>query len=95
MGLRKGPDSRIISRAPRDVRVLARAARDLQKLHAVERTMLARHVDQLAFDALPRGSEALDGEQREHIRLRVGRFRILYRVNDGQIDVVAITSDEA
>jgi len=92
VGLRKGPDSRIVSRAPRDVRLLARAQRDLLALQAVERQMLAKHIDQLAVDALPRGAEGLDGAHREHIRLRVGRFRVLYRVRDGELDVVAITS---
>ena len=92
MGVRKGPDSRIISKAPRDVRVLSRARRDMLDLQAVERQMLAKHIDRLAVDALPRGAEALDGEHREHIRLRVGRFRLLYRVSEGELDVVAITS---
>lgn len=92
MGLRKGPDSRIISRAPRDVRLLARAFREMMGLQAVERAMLAQHIDRLAVDALPRGAEAVDGRHRDHIRLRVGRFRLLYRVRDGELDVVAITS---
>lgn len=93
MGVRKGPDFRIISRAPRDVRLLARARRDILALHAVERAMLAKHIDRLAVDALPRGAVGLDGEHRDHLRVRIGRFRLLYRVRDGDLDVVAITAE--
>lgn len=94
MGLRQGPDSGIIARAPRDVRVLAGAQRALRELPVVERIMLARHIDGLAMDALPRGAEALDGAHRDHIRLRIGRFRLLYRVREGDLDVVAVTCDD-
>jgi mRNA-degrading endonuclease RelE of RelBE toxin-antitoxin system len=56
--------------------------------------MLAGHIDGLALDALPRGAEALDGRHRDHIRLRVGRFRVLYRVAEGELRVAAITADD-
>lgn len=92
MGLREGPHSQIIARAPRDVTLLERAARDLLDLHSVERAMLARAIDQLAMDALPRGVASLDGLHRDHLRLRVGRFRVLYRVNDGELVIVAVTT---
>jgi mRNA-degrading endonuclease RelE of RelBE toxin-antitoxin system len=70
--------------------VLQRALRDLLALPAVERHMLVTHIDRLAMDALPRGVEALEGRFRDHLRLRVGRFRILYKVVEGELTVVAI-----
>lgn len=92
MGLREEPHHRIIARVPRDVTLLERAIRELLELPAVERRMLAKHFDQLALDALPRGAEPLDGEHRDHLRLRVGRFRVLYRVTDSELTIVAITT---
>ncbi len=93
MGLLSGPSSGIIARAPRDVTLLDRAVRDLCSIQAVERRMLAAHLDKLAMDALPRGVEALEGRFRDHLRLRVGRFRVLYKVADAELTIVAVLSD--
>lgn len=93
MGLRSGPSSGVIARAPREVVVLERALRDLLAIQAVERRMIASQIDRLAMDALPRGAEALDGAHRDHLRLRIGRFRLLYRVIEGELTVVAVLVD--
>jgi mRNA-degrading endonuclease RelE of RelBE toxin-antitoxin system len=92
MGLREKQDSRVILEAPRDVTLLSRARRDLLALPAVERSLLARHVDALAMDAAPRGAAVLEGEHRDHLCLRVGRFRLLYRVREDELAVVAVTT---
>lgn len=92
MGLRERPHSLTIARAPRDVTLLDRAIRDLRALPAVERQLLARQIDVLARDMAPRGAAALDGTRRDHLRLRVGRFRILYSIIDHELVIVAITS---
>jgi mRNA-degrading endonuclease RelE of RelBE toxin-antitoxin system len=55
--------------------------------------MLAFQLDKLAMDALPRGVEALDGRHRDHLRLRIGRFRLVYKVDDGVLTVVALLED--
>lgn len=92
MGVREKPHSVIIARGPRDVTLLDRAVADLLDLQAVERKMLAGQIDLLARDMLPRGAAALEGAFRDHCCLRVGRFRILYRVLDHDLTVVAITT---
>ncbi len=92
MGLLSGPRSGIIAKAPREVVLLERAKRDLLGVQSVERRMLATSLDRLAMDALPRGAESLEGRFRDHIRLRVGRFRLLYRVQDAVLTVVAVVS---
>jgi mRNA-degrading endonuclease RelE of RelBE toxin-antitoxin system len=93
VGLRAGPSSGIIARAPRDVTILEAALRALLDLTAVERQMVATQVDRLAMDALPHGVQALEGRHRDHLRLRIGRFRLLYRVVEGELTVVAILAD--
>jgi mRNA-degrading endonuclease RelE of RelBE toxin-antitoxin system len=93
MGLLSGPSSGIVARAPRDVLLTERAVRDLRAVQAVERAMLTRHIDGLAMDALPRGVEALQGRFRDHLRLRVGRFRMLYKVAEGELTIVALVTD--
>jgi mRNA-degrading endonuclease RelE of RelBE toxin-antitoxin system len=93
VGVLSGPSSGIIARAPREVVLFDRAIRDLRAIQALERKMLADHIDKLAIDALPRGVEALQGHHRDHLRLRIGRFRVLYKVADGELTVVAVTAD--
>ncbi len=93
MGVRERRHSEIVSRAPRDVLILERARRELTDLTAVERRMVATTIDRLALDALPRGAEAIDGRFHDHIRLRVGRFRLLYKVSDGELIVVALLAE--
>ena len=93
MGLYSGPSSGIVSRAPREVVLLDRPRRELLELQAVERRMLAAQLDKLAMDALPRGVEALEGRHRDHLRLRIGRFRLVYRVDDRVLTVVALLED--
>ena len=94
MGVRESQPGRVIERYPRDVTLLVRARRDLLALLAVERRMLTKHIDGLALDPLPRGAAPLDGRHRDHLRLRVGRFRLLYRVTDRELSVVAITTQD-
>jgi mRNA-degrading endonuclease RelE of RelBE toxin-antitoxin system len=67
--------------------------RDLQSIQAVERRLLVSQIDLLAMDALPRGVEALAGRFRDHLRLRVGRFRVLYKVLEAELTVVAVVAD--
>jgi mRNA-degrading endonuclease RelE of RelBE toxin-antitoxin system len=93
VGVLSGPSSGIIGRAPRDVLLFDRAVSDLRAIQAVERRVLVDHIDKLAMDALPRGVEALEGRYRDHLRLRVGRFRILYKVVDAELTVVAVLAD--
>lgn len=90
MGLLQGPSSGIIARGPREVVLLERAKRDLLDAQSVERRMLATTIDGLAMDCLPRGVETVESRFRDHLRLRVGRFRLLYKVDDGILTVVAV-----
>jgi len=73
--------------------LLDRAVQDLMAIPHVERRMIATQLDGLATDALPRGVEALGGRFRDHLRLRVGRFRLLYKVDDGLLTVVALLAE--
>lgn len=93
MGLLSGPSSRIVARGPREVVVLESALRELLAIPFHERRMIAAQVDRLAMDALPRGVQAIEGRFRDHLRLRVGRFRVIYRVLEGELTVVAVLAD--
>ncbi len=65
----------------------SRAARSLGKLprHAVER--IDKAVVQLAENPRPAGVKMLRGRLKEGWRVRVGEFRILYRIDDDSREV--------
>lgn len=92
MGLLPEPRLEIVARNRREVLLLDRAVRDLLDIQSIERRRIATEIDKLATDALPRGVEPLTGRHRDYLRLRVGRFRVLYRVGDAELIIVAITS---
>lgn len=89
---RETPRSQIISRAPLEVTLLKRAESDLAALSPEDRAVVAGQIDVLSRDALPRGVAAIHGQHGGHLRVRVGRFRVLYRLRDGAVVVVAITT---
>jgi mRNA-degrading endonuclease RelE of RelBE toxin-antitoxin system len=91
MGHRSGPHSQVISRAPRSVSVLMRAERDLVLLRKEEREEVIARIDALEDEALPRGVQAMQPEG--HLRVRVGAFRVLYKVVDKELFVVAVTRE--
>jgi mRNA-degrading endonuclease RelE of RelBE toxin-antitoxin system len=92
MGRGEGPDSSVIGRAPREVRLLRRAERDLLALGDADRGLVVKAIDALERDALPRGAAAIPTRVDGHLLLRAGRFRVIYRLRDRALTVVAITS---
>ena len=58
------------------------AQRQLLRLPRPVREQAERHIDGLATDPRPWGSEALSGTLRPFRKLRVGDYRVAYRVDD-------------
>jgi mRNA interferase RelE/StbE len=69
------------------VLVDSRAARSLQKLpkHAVER--IDKLIGRLSEDPRPPGVKMLRGRFKEGWRIRVGEYRLLYRIDDDSREV--------
>ena len=57
------------------------ARRDLAKLERAISTRISHAIDDLEYDPRPSGCLKLAG-QRLHYRIRVGTYRIVYRVDD-------------
>ena len=77
----------------REIGILERAQGDLDKLDAITREEIAIEIDALAFDPLPRGSMALYGHQDDHIQLRIGMRRLLYKGEPHSVVVVTVTNE--
>jgi mRNA interferase RelE/StbE len=73
-----------------EVVVLASAARALRKLDRSVARRIARRIDRLAQDPRPPDARPLKGEPVGVSRVRVGDWRILYRVEDEVLTVLVI-----
>ena len=71
------------------IRLEARAERQLASLPDEVRRRIARRIDLLQIEARPRGCQKLAGHA-DGYRLRVGDYRILYRVEDAALVVLVI-----
>jgi len=62
------------------IRFRPRVERQLAALPANVRVRILRRIDALAEDPHPRGVEALEGDLKGRLRVRVGNYRVIYRV---------------
>ena len=66
---------------PYDVVVLPRAENELESIPEPDFTRISHRIDGLAQEPRPIGCQKLRGTKDEY-RVRQGRFRILYRIDD-------------
>jgi mRNA interferase RelE/StbE len=66
------------------------ALRELRKLDKQVARRVVRAVTALALDPRPPGVRALVGEPQGTMRLRVGDYRVVYRIDDGQVQILVV-----
>lgn len=71
------------------VEVSATAERQIRKLGREDQIRVVRVIQQLVADPRPRGCRKLSGHD-DVFRVRVGRFRILYSVEDRRLVVIVL-----
>jgi len=72
------------------IAVLRTAARVIARLPSDVRQRLVRAIDTLTTDPRPVGCQKLAGSG-DHYRVRVGDYRIIYEVRDGELVVIVVT----
>jgi mRNA interferase RelE/StbE len=72
------------------VEFLSSAARAFGKLTSDVQRRLRPHIDALAENPRPPGAKALQGTERGYLRIRVGDYRVVYRVEDDRLLVVVV-----
>jgi len=82
---------RFDSGPPYKIGISSAAARQLRKLDGVVRRRLFTAIDRLAVEPRPAGVKALAGHP-GLLRLRIGDYRIVYAVHNGQLVVVVIAA---
>jgi len=71
------------------VRFRPRAARQFRKLPRADQARLAPTIEALARDPFPPGHRKLAGTDALY-RIRVGDFRVIYRVREGELLVLVV-----
>ncbi len=69
---------------------LPSAIRAFVKLEPEVQQRLRPRIDALAQDPRPPGTVALKGSERGHVRIRVGDYRVVYRVEDNVLRVLVV-----
>ena len=72
------------------VTILPAALRVLRSLPRNIRTRIRGEIDSLADNPRPHGVKSLQGSQKGYLRVRVGDYRIIYRIEDDRLLVVVV-----
>lgn len=73
------------------VTIIPSALRTIQSLPRDLRERICEKIDSLAENPRPHGVKSLQGSQKGHLRLRVGDYRIIYRVENDRLLVTIVT----
>ena len=65
------------------------AHREVKALERAVPRRLASHIDELAENPFPASSKKLKG-QPDHYRLRIGDYRIIYRIEKKRVTIVVV-----
>ena len=72
------------------VLVSSRAQKDLRKLPPRDRDRIVVRLRQLGDDPFPDGRKKLKGQMGDYWRIRVGDFRVIYGVEQGDLVVLVL-----
>ena len=72
------------------VTIIPSALRTIQSLPRNLRERIREKIDSLAESPRPHGVKQLQGSQKGCLRLRVGDYRIIYRVEDDRLLVLVV-----
>jgi mRNA interferase RelE/StbE len=71
-----------------EIRFLPRAVRQLRRLPQQKRSRIERQITRLADAPRQSGSQALHNAP--FFRIRVGQFRVIYRIQDAELIVLVV-----
>ncbi len=73
-----------------EIEVTDRAEKDLRSVSRPHRARLVRAINRLTSNPEPSGSRRMKGPFRGLLRIRVGKYRVVYRVDSGKLVVFVI-----
>jgi mRNA interferase RelE/StbE len=72
------------------IAIVPSALRSIQSLSRILRERIRATIDLLAENPRPYGVKSLQGGQKGYLRLRVGDYRVIYRVEDERLLVLVV-----
>ncbi len=72
------------------IRFASRAKRELAKAPTGIKERISKRIDGLAEEPRPSDVKALKGKSRGQMRIRVGNYRIIYKIDEAIITVMVI-----
>ena len=72
------------------IKILEKAERELASLSAKDRRRVASHIDELAGNPYPSGVQQLKGELKNHFRIRIGDYRVIYQIENKVLTIVIV-----
>ena len=72
------------------VRIKRSALKALQRIRKDIQMQLRKRINALAIDPRPHGVETLKGKGPKILRLRVGKYRVIYTVEDDRLIVLIV-----
>ncbi len=79
-----------MSRPTYRIRFTDRAEKDLASITGVHRRRISRAILHLAHDPTPPASRAMKGRFKAFRRLRIGKYRVVYRIDAGDLFIFII-----
>ncbi len=73
------------------IQIANAALKALDGIAKADAVRIRTKVSALALEPRPHGAETLAGSSEGRLRLRVGDYRVIYRVDDGVLVVLVIT----
>ena len=88
--LASGWGYRNVGEAKYTVEILPCALRDLQSLPRDVRERIRERIDLLVENPRPHGVKSLQGGQKGYLRIRVGDYRVIYRIENDHLVVMVV-----
>jgi len=72
------------------IKILEKAERELAAVPAKDRKRIALHIDELVDNPYPSGAQQLKGAFKNHFRIRIGDYRIIYQIENKVLTIVIV-----
>jgi len=72
------------------IKILDAAERELAEIPLKNRLRISRRIDALALNPRPPGAVKLKGEFPDHYRIRIGFYRVIYKIEKKNLIIVVV-----
>ena len=74
-----------------EVKLYKTARKSLKKLNATIQKRIIKALIGLASEPTPNGCKKLKGQNNDVYRIRIGDYRVIYRINNGELIILVVS----